>query len=180
MHMDTVCRIDLSGDNEMIVHAIVSENGSAQGDGTKPLSQEELYVGFEAEVQQQLVKADALETDRQRHKLQSLFYEFQPIFSRDAYDCGDTDLHTVCIPIDPGSPPMFVRQYRIPLLRIIRESTRMKLPNQTVFIRVPQGTTVHIEDIVLHHLDSQTYENEIEMVDAFRGHSLHLDDTLQQ
>ncbi|KAJ8346520.1 hypothetical protein SKAU_G00279210 [Synaphobranchus kaupii] len=64
MHMDTVCRIDLSGDNEMIVHAIVSENGLAQGDGIKPPPQEELYVGFEAEVQQQLVKADALETDR--------------------------------------------------------------------------------------------------------------------
>ncbi|KAJ8369342.1 hypothetical protein SKAU_G00093700 [Synaphobranchus kaupii] len=71
MHMDTVCRVDLSGDNEMIIHAIVSENVSAQGDGTKPPPQEELYVGFEAEVQQQLVKADALETDRQRHKLQS-------------------------------------------------------------------------------------------------------------
>ncbi|KAJ8333922.1 hypothetical protein SKAU_G00412410 [Synaphobranchus kaupii] len=46
-------------------------------------------------------------------------------------------------------------------------ATRMKLPNQTVFVRVPQGTTVHIEDIVLHHLDSQTYETEIKIVDAF-------------
>ncbi|KAJ8369526.1 hypothetical protein SKAU_G00095540 [Synaphobranchus kaupii] len=115
MHMDTVCRVDLSGDNEMIVHAIVSENGSAQSDGTKPPPQEELYVGFEAEVQQQLVKADTLETVRQRHKLQSLFYEFQHIFSRDAYDCGDTDLHTVRIPTDPGALPTFVREYRIPL-----------------------------------------------------------------
>ncbi|KAJ8353474.1 hypothetical protein SKAU_G00210410 [Synaphobranchus kaupii] len=36
-------------------------------------------------------------------------------WARDAYDCGDTDLHTVCIATDPGAPPTFVRQYRIPL-----------------------------------------------------------------
>ncbi|KAG9331603.1 hypothetical protein JZ751_018654 [Albula glossodonta] len=59
-------------------------------------------------------------------------------------------------------------------------ATRMKLPNQTVFITVPQGTTIHIEDIVLHHLNPERYDTEIEMVDAFRGHSLVLDYTLQQ
>lgn len=59
-------------------------------------------------------------------------------------------------------------------------ATRMKLPNQTVLISVPQGTTVHIEDIVLHYLNPERYEVGIEMVDAFRGHTLVLDETLRQ
>ena len=59
-------------------------------------------------------------------------------------------------------------------------ATRMKLPNQTIFISVPQGTTVHIEDTVLHYLNAERYDTEIEMVDAFRGYTLDLDDTLRQ
>ena len=75
----------------------------------------EPYPGFENEVQQQLKKADALTLDVQRNQLRELFYDFQHIWSRDANDCGVTDLHTVRILTDPSAPPTFVRQYKIPL-----------------------------------------------------------------
>ena len=115
MHADAVCRVDLSQTNEMVVHAIVSEHSSALSDGVNLPPQEEPYSGFEVEAQQQLDKADALETDTQRQELKDLFYEFQGIFSRDSYDCGITYIHSVRIPTDPNAPPTFVRQYEIPL-----------------------------------------------------------------
>ncbi|XP_051565842.1 uncharacterized protein LOC127447811 [Myxocyprinus asiaticus] len=59
-------------------------------------------------------------------------------------------------------------------------NTKLTIPNQTVFLKVPQGATVHIADIVLHHLSPERHDSEIEMMDAFRGHNLTIDDTLQQ
>ena len=58
--------------------------------------------------------------------------------------------------------------------------TRMKIPNQTVFITVPRGATIHIQDIALHYLNPDRYDTEIEMIDAFRGHNFSIGDTLQQ
>ena len=55
---------------------------------------------------------------------------------------------------------------------------KMRIPNQTVFITVPQGATLHIGDIALHHLLPERYEAEIEMVDAFLGHDLDIGDSL--
>ena len=59
-------------------------------------------------------------------------------------------------------------------------ATMMKLPSQTIFFTVPQGTTLHIEDTVLHYLNPERYDTEIEMVDTFQGYTLNLDDTLRQ
>uniref|UniRef100_A0A8D3CNJ3 Uncharacterized protein n=1 Tax=Scophthalmus maximus TaxID=52904 RepID=A0A8D3CNJ3_SCOMX len=42
------------------------------------------------------------------------------------------------------------------------------------------GATLHIEDIVLHHLGPERYDSEIEIMDAFQGHNLTTEDTLQQ
>ena len=114
MHANA-CRVDLSQTNGMVVHAIVSEHSSALSDSVNLPPQEELYSGFEVEAQQQLDKADALETDTQRKDLKELFYEFQGIFSRDSYDCGITDIQSVCLPTDPNAPPTFVSQDKIPL-----------------------------------------------------------------
>ena len=66
MHANAVCRVDLSQTNEMLVHAIVSEHSLALSDSVNLPPQEEPYSGFEAEAQQQLNKADALETHTQR------------------------------------------------------------------------------------------------------------------
>lgn len=59
-------------------------------------------------------------------------------------------------------------------------ATQMQLPNQTVFIKVPQGTVVHIDDIVLHHLHSEDYSTDVEAIDALRGHNFTIEDTLRQ
>lgn len=58
-------------------------------------------------------------------------------------------------------------------------ATKLTLPNQT-FLTIPQGATVHFGDIVLHHLNPNRHDSEIEIIDAFRGHNLTIDDTLQQ
>ena len=59
-------------------------------------------------------------------------------------------------------------------------ATRMKIPNQTVFLNVPQGATIHVGDITLHHLSTDRYDSEIEMIDAFEGYDLEINDTLQR
>lgn len=58
--------------------------------------------------------------------------------------------------------------------------TKITVPNQTVFLNVPQGATVHVADVALHHLSPDRHDTEIEMMDAFRGHNLTIDNTLQQ
>lgn len=59
-------------------------------------------------------------------------------------------------------------------------ATRMKLPNQTSLLSVPLGATVHVGDITLHHLSSDQYETEVEMPNAFPGHELEINATLQE
>ena len=59
-------------------------------------------------------------------------------------------------------------------------STKLRLLNQTMFLVVPQGATVHIGDIVLHHLNSDRHDTEIEIMDAFQGHNLTIDTSIQQ
>ncbi|XP_060793282.1 uncharacterized protein LOC132896459 [Neoarius graeffei] len=58
-------------------------------------------------------------------------------------------------------------------------ATRMKIPNETSLLSVPLGATVHVGDITLHHLSADQYETEIEMPDAFPGHELEINSTLQ-
>lgn len=57
-------------------------------------------------------------------------------------------------------------------------ATKLSIPNQTVFLTVPQGATVHIDDIILHHLSPDKHDTEIEILDAFVGHNFTIDDTL--
>lgn len=59
-------------------------------------------------------------------------------------------------------------------------AAELTLPNQTVFLRVPQGATVHIDNGILHHLDSDHHEMEINILDAFKGHNFSLDISLHQ
>uniref|UniRef100_A0A1A8CCG2 Gypsy retrotransposon integrase-like protein 1 n=1 Tax=Nothobranchius kadleci TaxID=1051664 RepID=A0A1A8CCG2_NOTKA len=109
--------LDTDGGQCLTVFAIntqPSESPVESPEDQRPSSSEP-YDGFEAEVSQQLDKADALESEEQRAELRSLFYEFQSILSRDSLDCGLTNLHTVRIPTNPNAPPTYVRQYKIPL-----------------------------------------------------------------
>lgn len=44
-------------------------------------------------------------------------------------------------------------------------ATKLTLPNQTMFLTVPPGATVHIDNIILN---TDMYNVEIEIMDAFR------------
>ena len=59
-------------------------------------------------------------------------------------------------------------------------STKLSLINQTMFLVVPQGATIHIGDVILHHLNPDRHDAEIEIMDAFKGHNLTIDITTQQ
>lgn len=105
-----ICGATLEPGGDLLVYALTAHpENLAQPQNSSPTT-EEPYPGFEAEINQQLEKADALSTEAQREALRDLFHEFRPIFSRDSHDCGVTDLHTVRIPTDPQAPPTFVRQ----------------------------------------------------------------------
>ena len=49
-----------------------------------------------------------------------------------------------------------------------------------MFITVPRGATVHIQDIILHHLDPDRHDVEIEIMDAFVSQNLTIEDDIQQ
>lgn len=49
-----------------------------------------------------------------------------------------------------------------------------------MYITVPQGTIVHIQDIILHHLDPDRHDVEIEIMDTFVGQNLTTEDDIQQ
>ncbi|XP_038132013.1 uncharacterized protein LOC119777274 [Cyprinodon tularosa] len=53
--------------------------------------------------------------------------------------------------------------------------TRIHLPNQTMLVSVPQGAVIHIGDIVLHHLNVERYDSEIEILDVFKGYNFSID-----
>ena len=59
-------------------------------------------------------------------------------------------------------------------------STKLSLINQTMFFVVPQGATIHIGDIVLHHLNPDRHDAETEIMDAFKGQNFTIDTTIQQ
>ncbi len=59
-------------------------------------------------------------------------------------------------------------------------ATKLTLPNQTVFLTVPQGATVHIDNIILHHLSPDRHDIEMEIMDAFVGHNFTIDDTRER
>ncbi|KAK9525318.1 hypothetical protein VZT92_015149 [Zoarces viviparus] len=116
LQSEAIHNASLGAGGDMIVYTLTTSPGDATSEvtGTHPPT-DEPYPGFEAEMEQQLTKSDALTTETQRDALRHLFREFREIFSKDSNDCGVTDLHTVRIPTDPQAQPTFVRQYRIPL-----------------------------------------------------------------
>ena len=49
-------------------------------------------------------------------------------------------------------------------------ATQMQLPNKIIFMKVPLGTIVQIHDIILHHLHSEDYRTDLQVIDTFCGH----------
>ncbi|KAL0172163.1 hypothetical protein M9458_032474, partial [Cirrhinus mrigala] len=79
---------------------------------TEDVKTEESYSGFETQ------------KDADHHKV---LYKYKELFAKDSLDCGLTDLHVVRVPMHPKAPPIFVKQYKIPLeLRVL--SIHVTLP----------------------------------------------------
>lgn len=55
----------------------------------------------------------------------------------------------------------------------------MNLPNQTVFVKVPEGEIIHIDDLALYQLPNDRIDTDIEMPDAFAKPSLELPQAIQ-
>ncbi|KAM9319541.1 LOW QUALITY PROTEIN: uncharacterized protein PAF06_003919 [Gastrophryne carolinensis] len=64
---------------------------------------------------EQISLADARSDESKPQQLKKLFIDFQDMFAKDSYDCGVTDLHVARIQTDPNAPPVYVKQYRLPL-----------------------------------------------------------------
>lgn len=82
---------------------------------TYEIGKPERFPGFKETVEEIVALADACASDPDQQMLRELLFEFQEIFARDSYDCGNTDLHIARIQTDPDAPPVFVKQYRLPL-----------------------------------------------------------------
>ncbi len=59
-------------------------------------------------------------------------------------------------------------------------ATRIILPNQTLWITVPKGSILHIDELALYHLTDDEYQAEIEISPFFKQHSFILDPELEE
>ncbi len=59
-------------------------------------------------------------------------------------------------------------------------ATRIILPNQTLWITVPKGSILHIDELALYHLTDDEYQAEIEISPFFKQHSFVLDPELEE
>ncbi len=59
-------------------------------------------------------------------------------------------------------------------------ATHIILPNQTLWITVPKGSILHIDDLALYHLTDDEYQAEIEISPFFKQHSFVLDPELEE
>ncbi len=59
-------------------------------------------------------------------------------------------------------------------------ATRINLPNQTLWITVPKGSILHIDELALYHLTDDEYQAEIEFSPFFKQHSFVLDPELEE
>ncbi len=54
------------------------------------------------------------------------------------------------------------------------------MPNQTLWITVPKGSILHIDELALYHLTDDKYQAEIEISPFFKQHSFVLDPKLEE
>ena len=53
--------------------------------------------------------------------------------------------------------------------------TRITLPDQTLWISIPENAILHIDDLALYYLDQNQYESEMVVSEFFNKHTLELD-----
>ncbi len=54
------------------------------------------------------------------------------------------------------------------------------MPNQTLWITVPKGSILHIDDLALYHLTDDEYQAKIEISPFFKQQSFVLDPELEE
>ncbi len=59
-------------------------------------------------------------------------------------------------------------------------ATRIILPNPTLWITVPKGSILHIDELALYHLTDDKYQAEIEISPFFKQHSFVLGPDLKE
>ncbi|KAK2876644.1 hypothetical protein Q8A67_020740 [Cirrhinus molitorella] len=102
MTKEQVCRTEITKDclsvytvscqptcevNEITAPVAINETNDA--------TVEEPYPGFEAQVQQILKDADAIQDETDLQKLRQILYQYKASFAKDSLDCGLTHLHTI-------------------------------------------------------------------------------------
>ncbi len=64
--------------------------------------------------------------------------------------------------------------------RLCQNPQSINLPNQTLWINVPKGSILHIDELALYHLTDVEYQAEIEISPFFKQHSFALDPELEE
>ena len=59
-------------------------------------------------------------------------------------------------------------------------ATRVNLLNQSMWIQVPRGAILHLDDLALYHLPSEEYQAELEIPSFFRNQNFTLDPELEK
>ena len=59
-------------------------------------------------------------------------------------------------------------------------ATRVNLLNQTMWIQVPRGAILHLDDLALYHLPSEEYQSELEIPPFFRDRNFTFDPELEE
>ncbi len=67
-----------------------------------------------------------------------------------------------------------------PHIRSTRHSHTHYLTQQTLWITVPKGSILHIDELALYHLTDDEYQAEIEISPFFKQHSFVLDPELEE
>ncbi|KAL1277415.1 hypothetical protein QQF64_024088 [Cirrhinus molitorella] len=101
MTKEQVCRTEMTKDC-LSVYTVSCQPTCEVNEITAPLAinetndatMEEPYPGFEAQVQQILKDADAIQDETDLQKLRQILYQYKASFAKDSLDCGLTHLHT--------------------------------------------------------------------------------------
>ncbi|ROJ25350.1 hypothetical protein DPX16_20163 [Anabarilius grahami] len=58
-------------------------------------------------------------------------------------------------------------------------ATRVSLPNQSMWIQVPQGAIIQLDNLALYYLSSEAHRSELEIPSSSRNHNLTLEPELE-
>ncbi|MEG2248926.1 MAG: hypothetical protein RSB88_08445, partial [Akkermansia sp.] len=72
--------------------ASMKRDMSMELEETYEVGEPELFPGFLSMVDELVALADACEDQEEQQELKKVLIEFQDVFAKDSYDCGETDI----------------------------------------------------------------------------------------